>query len=57
MEVFFIKMKKKNEKKKYFLKDKESTIESRNNEESVLPRFLKPCLIILHHPVQYGFSL
>ena len=57
MKVFFIKMKKKNEKKKYFLKDKESTIESRNNEESVLPRFLKPCLIILHHPVQYGFSL
>ena len=57
MKVFFIKMKKKNEKEKYFLKDKESTIESRNNEESVLPRFFKPCLIILHHPVQYGFSL
>ena len=57
MKVFFIKMKKKNEKEKYFLKDKESTIESRNNEESVLPPFLKPCLIILHHPVQYGFSL
>ena len=57
MKVFFIKMEKKNEKKKYFLKDKESTIESRNNEESVLPRFFKPCLIILYHPVQYGFSL
>ena len=57
MKVFFIKMKKKNEKKKYFLKDKESTIESRNNEESVLPRFFKQCLIILYHPVQYGFSL
>ena len=57
MKVFFIKTKKKNEKKKCFLKDKESTIESRNNEESVLPRFFRPCLIILHHPVQYGFSL
>ena len=57
MKVFFIKMKTKNEKEKYFLKDKESTIESRNNEESVLPRFFKPCLIILYHPVQYGFSL
>ena len=56
MKVFFIKVKPKNEKKKQLLKIKRAHLKA-EIKESALPHFFKPCLIIMHHPVQYHLSL
>ena len=48
MKVFFIKMKTRNEKKKYFLKIRRARLKV-EIRESVQPHFFKPCLVIMHH--------
>lgn len=56
MKVFFFKVKMRNEKKKYFSKIKRAHLKV-ELKESDLPHVLKPCLIIMHHLIQYRLSL
>lgn len=55
-ENVFLKVKMRNEKKKCFSKIKRAHLKVELKEFD-LPHFLKPCLIIMHHLIQYRLSL
>ena len=54
MKVFFIKMKMRNEMKKYFLKMTRAYLKV-EIRESALTHFFKSCLITMHNP-QWAFT-